>query len=441
MFGVKASTVLPEEIHKQESGPSLILKRGIWLYFLLLIFEGALRKWVLPGLSAPLLIIRDPLVIWLLFKAYQKGVFKLNGYIIVAWVLIIISFYTTLFFGHGDVFVALFGFRIFFLHFPLIFLVPEIFEKRDVEQIGTVLMWLHIGMTVLVAIQFFSPQTAWVNKGIGEEAEGSGFSGGGGYFRVPGTFSFTNGLSMFYGLVSVFVFYFWLEDSRKISRGLLLLATISLVAAIPLSISRTVFFQFVLTGLFAIFTTAKKTKTLFRILGSFLSGIILFYFLSMLDFFQTAIMAFTERFTSASEEEGGLENSIIDRFLAGSIAVLTNELSDDFWGAGLGIGTNVGASLLTGRRAFLISEGEWGRLIGEMGPLLGFLFITIRIVLVSSMFTKAWKVIGQGNYLPWLLFSFGGILVLMGTWGQPTALGFAVFSGGLILAAMREKDE
>ncbi len=38
---------------------NLILKKGIWLYFFLLLFEGALRKWVLPSLSAPLLIVRD----------------------------------------------------------------------------------------------------------------------------------------------------------------------------------------------------------------------------------------------------------------------------------------------------------------------------------------------------------------------------------------------
>ena len=31
------------------------LKQAIWLYLILLIYEGALRKWVLPDLSTPLL--------------------------------------------------------------------------------------------------------------------------------------------------------------------------------------------------------------------------------------------------------------------------------------------------------------------------------------------------------------------------------------------------
>jgi hypothetical protein len=32
-----------------------------WVYFWLIIFEGAIRKWLLPGLSTPLLVIRDPI--------------------------------------------------------------------------------------------------------------------------------------------------------------------------------------------------------------------------------------------------------------------------------------------------------------------------------------------------------------------------------------------
>ena len=49
-----------------------LIKKLIWLYFLLLLFEGALRKWFLPSLSQGLLIIRDPVVIWIYYIAYNK---------------------------------------------------------------------------------------------------------------------------------------------------------------------------------------------------------------------------------------------------------------------------------------------------------------------------------------------------------------------------------
>jgi hypothetical protein len=48
-----------------------LLKKLFWLYFLLLIFEGALRKWVAPQLSAPLLVIRDPVCILIIWEAYR----------------------------------------------------------------------------------------------------------------------------------------------------------------------------------------------------------------------------------------------------------------------------------------------------------------------------------------------------------------------------------
>ena len=43
----------------------------LWTYFWLLIFEGALRKWVLPGLSNPLLIVRDPVAILAIAAGWQ----------------------------------------------------------------------------------------------------------------------------------------------------------------------------------------------------------------------------------------------------------------------------------------------------------------------------------------------------------------------------------
>ena len=43
--------------------PRKYLKIGIWIYFYLLIFEGALRKWFLPSLATPLLVVRDPVAL------------------------------------------------------------------------------------------------------------------------------------------------------------------------------------------------------------------------------------------------------------------------------------------------------------------------------------------------------------------------------------------
>lgn len=417
-----------------------LLKQGIWLYYFLLIFEGALRKWVLPGLASPLLIVRDPIAFFLIIRSIQAGIYKPNFYVVTAWLISLISLYATLFVGHGNIFVAFYGLRIFALHFPLIFIIGKIFDKDDVIQIAKISLWIHIGMTILVAVQFFSPQTSWVNRGVGGDLEGSGFSGGSGYFRVPGTFSFTNGLTAFYGFISVFVVHFWIYKEKRIPQILLTIASFFLLAAIPLSVSRSVFFQFITVFLFMVLTITQKTKLLTRIFGTMMITGVIFYILSFFSFFQIALNVFTERFKTANESEGGIEGLFLDRFLGGMIGAFSNDFNTEFWGKGVGLGTNAGAKLLTGTQ-YLFSEGEWGRLIGEMGIVLGIIAILIRLILVTSMLKNAWLAIRKQNYLPWLLCGFVFIAILQGQWAQPTALGFAVFSGGLLLASLNTDRE
>jgi hypothetical protein len=54
------------------------LKRWIWIYFWLLIFEGVLRKWIFPELSGPLLLIRDPVALIIYYRAYRCGKFSMR---------------------------------------------------------------------------------------------------------------------------------------------------------------------------------------------------------------------------------------------------------------------------------------------------------------------------------------------------------------------------
>ena len=101
------------------------LKKGVWVYFIILIFEGALRKWVLPGLATPLLVIRDPIAIGLVFIAWKRGLlpgnFSMTGMMIIG----LISIFTAFYLGHGNLAVALFGARIFLFHFPMIFVIEK----------------------------------------------------------------------------------------------------------------------------------------------------------------------------------------------------------------------------------------------------------------------------------------------------------------------------
>ena len=143
------------------------LKNGIWIYFFLLLFEGALRKWILPGFSTPLLIVRDPLAIWLLFKAIQKGLLPTNGYVKLMVLISIVAFISTLSFGHQNLYVALFGLRILLIHFPLMFVIGKVFNRKDIIKLGRIVLYISIPMLILKILQFYSPQSEWVNRGVG----------------------------------------------------------------------------------------------------------------------------------------------------------------------------------------------------------------------------------------------------------------------------------
>lgn len=192
-----------------------VLKKGIWLYFFLLIFEGALRKWIVPSLASPLLIIRDPIGIYLLYKAFTQNLVAHKVYIYTCFFIGIVSFFTAMLFGHENFSVAVFGLRVFVIHLPLTFIIANSFTRKDVIRMGVVLLYMSVPMTLLLAIQFFSPQSAWVNRGVGGDMAGSGFGGALGYFRSSCTFSFTNGTALFYGLLASFILFFGYQSNKQ----------------------------------------------------------------------------------------------------------------------------------------------------------------------------------------------------------------------------------
>jgi hypothetical protein len=101
----------------------------------------------------------------------------------------------------------------------------------------------------------------------------------------------------------------------------------------------------------------------------------------------------------------------------------------------LGIGTNGGAKFLTGRAIFLLTEGEWGRVVLESGPIFGVAYLAWRTALTFSLGLFSFRKLRRGLILPIMLYGAGFLALLNGQFGQPTNLGFAVIICGLCLAA------
>ena len=424
--------------------PYALYRKAIWIYIFLLIFEGALRKWVLPSLATPLLLVRDPIAIWLTIVGLQKGWIK-SGYAKTMMVVASISFILTLAIGHHNLFVALFGWRIYFFHFPMIFVMGKVLTRADLLKIGQFILWISIPMTILIFMQFHSPQTAWVNMGVGGEGT-AGFSGAMGYMRPPGTFSFTSGYVMFQAVVGCYLLYYLLMNNTipkeyQFSKIVLIILAGCYLLSIPTSISRTHFFQ---TGVFIIFLFIAamrrnkfKSKFLKFILIAIIAGIILY--LSGLG--GTSMEVFMDRLEGANKAEGGAEGVIGDRYIGGLLGSLIN-FQIPIFGYGIGLGTNAGANIMGGNMySFGFNgENEWSRIIGECGMLLGFVIIGIRLIFSLDIWNRAYKfLVKRNDLLPWMLSAGMMLTVPQGQWSIPTNLGFCILFGGLTLASINCK--
>jgi hypothetical protein len=421
------------------SDPIAMIKLGVWVYYILLLFEGALRKWFLPGLATPLLIIRDPIALFIIIKAFQYRLFPSNMYIRIITVVTIIAVMTTLVLGHGNIMVSVFGARVFLLHFPMLFIMGKILTRKDVLMIMKFTLWISLPMALLTVMQFHSPQSAWVNRGVGGNMEGAGFSGSGEYFRPPGTFSFTTGNVQFFSMMAAFVFYFFL-DKKHINKFVLMAGFVGLLISIPFSISRSLLLNTMIAALFTALAAVRKPKFLGQILSIVAVAALAVMIASKTSFFKESLGAFTDRFEVATEAEGGAQTAFLDRVVGGMFKGLqsTTGQQQPFFGVGIGMGSNVGAQLLGGS-GFMVSEDEWGRLIGEMGLLLGFIVIMTRVVIALRITSIAYGQMRHGDVLPWILMSYGFMILVNGQWSQPTSLGFAVIIGGLMLASLKKE--
>ncbi|WP_289661618.1 hypothetical protein [Flavobacterium panacagri] len=423
-----------------EKDPYSTLKMAIWAYFFLWIFEGALRKWVLPSLATPLLIVRDPIAIYLIARAMYLKVKFTNGYIVFASIITLLSLIITITFGHGNLFVAIYGARIMMLHFPLIFIIGAVFTKEDILKMGRVLLAINIFMTLIVYLQFSSPQSAFINIGLGGEGS-SGFSGAMGYFRPPGTFSFITGLSSFYIMVSVYVFYFWLSG-EKIAKVLLYASTLALIFSLPLTVSRTAVGGVALVGLFALMGSATSFKTIIRIVLTIFALFILFTILQKTTtVFNLGTEVFMSRVDTASEQSGGFEESFFSRAIDGFVEPIVRLLKMPFFIGNLGMGTNAGAQMLSGSNGFLIAEDELSRIGGEQGLLLGGIIIMLRLGLALSLFMKSIRLPQEDKLLPVIFCGTALFSLTQGQWAQPSMLGYSVMVTGLLLAGINKNTK
>lgn len=411
------------------------IKILIWVYLALLLAEGALRKWLLPSWSDPLLVVRDPVVLLIYALALSARIFPINRFVLVIAALAGLSAVASVLGGHTNALVIAYGVRINYLHLPLIWIMGTVLDRRDVERIGASLLLASIPMTLIMVEQFRSPMGAFINRGVGADEVGQIF-GADGRIRPPGLFAFISGPQLFYPLCAAF-FFDEIGGAKRLPWYVLIVCGAAIAVALPVSISRTVMLG---TGVVAVafvcalpfastkFSGLARSLLLLALIGAGLSR---------LPAFREGTDVFMMRWDSAESSPGASAwTGVVNRTVSGFTNPAYFMQNEPLLGHGIGTGSNVGARLTSGEVGFLLAEEEWGKVLLELGPVLGVAFILLRIVLVGWLGWCAWRSLRDDrNALPLLLFAAMALTILQGQWAPPTVLGFAVVGAGLLLGA------
>jgi len=399
---------------------------------------------VLPQLSNPLLIVRDPILIAAYLLALRARVFPMNRWVIAIGVIGILSTLLTFvplwpYLRPGRIaLVAGYGFRSNFLHLPLIVLMGRVLRFEDVKRFGYWTLLLMAPMALLMVGQFHAAPDAFLNRTAG--GEGEMMTAALGKVRTAGTFSFVIGVVAFCSLVTAFLI--WGALQRGVYKSWVLFAAGgALIIGIAVSGSRSVVGACAVVIASLVVVLFLRPGAVNRFGQALIATLVLGLIVTQTSIFKEGLNVLTTRFSEVAEAtEKSIGAGLVERVLSDfteSLFVLTKA---PLLGYGLGIGTNAGARFLTGHNMFLLSEGEWSRIFLESGPVLGLAYVLCRVGIVIMIGLLCLRSVRAGNLLPLLLFSASFLPLLNGQFGQPTVLGFSVFVTGLALAARQAEE-
>lgn len=425
-------------------------KKAFWLYLVLIFVEGAMRKWFMPSLSNVWMMCREPIVIWTVLSLI--GTQNLRSRVAKAFMIIgCIMMLSTLTLGHQNVWVAFYGFRIWFFHIPYIFIMSNKLNREDLIRICKFLILVFIPMTVLYVMQWGAPPSSILNASMGGGVEEQGVQAAYGAVRPSGTFGHCVG-SSYYNPLIISLFCVTLFSSyykHILSKKHFLIFAVAVVLCLITSVSRGAVIQSILTILFIasitilLGNTKTFTKTIVGVIGLFL----LFLVLSNVSIEGKSIVApITDRFEMAAEQEGGTSGVMSSRVLEpykfwNDKGIL---LDPPFFGYGLGAGSNFGTQTLHIVNSFYSDSQAWGLgehssqiVTNEMGFLFGGIVFVLRIGFCMFLFFSCIKKLKQNkDILPITLWTLSITYFGTGNLNLTMTLGWIVIVMILLLTSI-----
>jgi hypothetical protein len=379
----------------RESSSARSMARLFFVSFWVIIFTGAVRKWLFPGTSIFYLLQDVPIGLAYLY-ALWKGLFD-RGYLLLGIALLsailALQGLVQIIFSGLDTFIAFVGFHNYLFYLPILIVFPLCLTERYRRSFARWNLLFSIPMCCLAIAQSISPRSAWVNKST--EGEAFGLPGTD-VARVSGTFNFT----FFYGIWAAIAVALcmgeWLlpKERRAIqSRWLMILCTVTVNLCHLVSGSRMAIAlagMAILGGLVCAVILGSM-RAILAIVGicvliPMVAGIT--YAISPAEF---NVMA--DRFTG----ESYVSNSKL-RVADGLIGFATIP-QFSLLGAGIGMGVDAAhvGNADSYNFTYALAEQDATRTVMELGTPVGLLYILIRIGFIFGMVLLSIRIVRAGS--------------------------------------------
>jgi hypothetical protein len=410
----------------------LRMVRMIFATLVLLVIEGALRKWALPSAQKALFFVRDPFALACIYLAIRHQFLRWSPLTLVISGLgvgfIFLASYHVIALNLSPV-VAGYGWRNYFLYAIFALVMAAVLRRSEVLGLIRWSLWMALPMAVLGYVQWTSPSSDWVNQSIGG---GEAFTVAQGVVRTNGTFTFTTGFVCFVG--ATFAALSAAAFTSDIRRWLVVAGGIAAATCLATSGARTTFVHAALSGIAVVacemFRPLAKQRPVIY-LGAF--GLTIGLVGALWLFYPRALELMEERSTAAARVEDPTARAL--GLLTGGFSAMEDA---GYFGHGIGMSTGGGSSVATGTRTFTLAEEEFPRVVLECGLLLGMAYMLLRFGLAIWLVLAAIRCVRlHDDPVPLLLAPFPVVILAVGQLTmQGSVNGYGWIYTGLTLAAI-----
>lgn len=407
------------------------------LVFLIIVFEGAIRKWVASSATVPLILLRDLLAVYLVFHAWRGGHLRRYQKVtaaLLAWSLLVFGWgLMQLVGGESSPIVFAIGLRFWLLYLWFAVAAAATMTEADYSAAVRLALLTLFVLAPLAVLQHYSPPGAIINRQLDGD-EDNVFVAIAGVVRTTGTFSFTSGYANFLIIVAPLVFGVLAARKRSQIQRLFSLAGFSafIIGSVVSGSRAAVISAGLMLAAYLIgrllFARARDKPAA---LGAALVAAVLAA--GFLLSFSDAIQVTQQRFEQASSDEDFGERLL--SVFVGEPGVLNQ---GSWLGKGIGAGSNLAASLYKGGANFALAESETGRIVLE-GGLLGFAFIALKVAVVLGGLAYALR-LSIVRHAPFPMVMWITTVLALMTWpaiAQLTANGFLGVALGFFLLLFR----